>query len=243
MPGNGEKVGKGDTAVIAAPEHNPRSLVRANNHLIVVKGEQRLTVDPERHYPPFGKQLAEQASLDAAGGVFHDERQQGYGPPVAFLITDRYVDAASHPPLRIVNGRHRATERRIARVKMLIAVNRKGAILGQTGSYAVGALMRFVPQHRRRQTPSRKRVLVSDVTTFFERDAVWVRQEHAVSGPSNSEGESVEDRRASQQQRGVSLSNLIELAPRKLVGRPLGIGLKPVVPQGAHPGRQKSGSA
>src|SRR6185436_7306743 len=86
------------------------------------------------------------------------------------------VERSRQPALVIVDRRRRATQKRVARIEMLVTMDGERALLGQTGSDAVGALALLAPDRRGPQAPRLEGLVVGCGAAPVDRHAVAVGQ-------------------------------------------------------------------
>src|SRR5260370_1189867 len=89
--------------------------------------------------------LAKIFSLDPSCGVVCSHRDQIDETFCLVRPARRYVERRDQMPLMVIDGGGRTTEPRVARQKMLLAMDRHGTLLDQTRADAIGAFAFFAP--------------------------------------------------------------------------------------------------
>src|SRR5205823_14524962 len=95
------------------------------------------------------------------------------------------VERRGQLALVVVDRRRRAAQKRVARVEMLVAMNSERALLGQTGSDAVGALAVLAPDRPGPQAPRLEGVVVGHSAAPIYRHAVKIGQQHTSADASD----------------------------------------------------------
>jgi hypothetical protein len=80
-----------------------------------------------------------------------------------------------------------ATQQRVARVKMLIAVDRHCTLLNEAGTNAVCAFAFLAPDSARPQPPGVERRIVARRAASLDRDTSPIGKQHATSNAPDTE--------------------------------------------------------
>ncbi len=121
---------------------------RADDEVVLVDGDQRATGAVRawrQHDARIGKSLTEIFSLDAARSVDNGHRYKLRKSLGQIGAAGGDIKCCHQASLMVMDGSDRAGKPDIARMEMLVAMDRQRALFNDAGADAVGAFALFAP--------------------------------------------------------------------------------------------------
>lgn len=132
--------------------------------------------------------------FDPRSGIDHGRRNEIDKAFDQVCPAGRYVERPDEMPFVIVKRGSCTAQPRIARIEMLIAMDRQRTMFDEAGTDAVCTFAVFAPDRARPQSPAQKRRIVARRASPLDGNAVPVRKQHTAASASNGGVQSVEAR-------------------------------------------------